>query len=198
MCNAFGVRLLDICKSNCIRVVNGRLCDDCSKGDFTFISHNGSSVIDYLLTKECNFSNISQFKILENNVFSDHSPVMFSLLHGVVLPKHDTPVEVRVKWDSKRRDEFRSALIAQLPTLYHVTDNIDTSSIGSINSAVDKFTYCINSVATPFFSKSVKPNNDHAFSNRILKMQIGLILSVLMQSVVILMHIVYSSKITLV
>ena len=103
-----------------------------------------------------------------------------------------------MKWDSKRRDEFRSALIAQLPTLYHVTDTIDTSSIGSINTAVDKFTYCINSVATPFFSKSVKPNNDHAFSNRILKMQIGLILSVLMQSVVILMHIVYSSKITLV
>ena len=77
VCNAFSVRLLDICKSICIRVVNGRLCDDCNKGDFTFISHNGSSVIDYLLTKECNFSNISQFKILENNVFSDHSPVVF-------------------------------------------------------------------------------------------------------------------------
>jgi len=24
-------------------------------------------------------------------VFSHHSPVMFSLLHGVVLPKHETP-----------------------------------------------------------------------------------------------------------
>ena len=47
VCNAFGVsRLLDICKSNCIRVVNGRLCDDCNKGEFTFISRNGSSVID--------------------------------------------------------------------------------------------------------------------------------------------------------
>ena len=79
---------------------------------------------------------------------------LFSLLHGVVLPKHETPEEVRVKWDSKRRDKFRSALIAQLPTLYHVTDNIDTD--------------CINSVATPFFSKSIKPNNAHVFSNRIL------------------------------
>ena len=72
-----------------------------------------------------------------------------------------------MKWDSIRRDEFRSALIAQLPTLYHVTDNIDTSSVGSIKSAVDKLTYCINSVATPYFSESVKPNNAHAFSNRI-------------------------------
>ena len=72
-----------------------------------------------------------------------------------------------MKWDSIRRDEFRSALIAQLPTLYHVTDNIDTSSVGSINSAVDKLTDCINSVATPYFSESVKPNNAHAFSNRI-------------------------------
>ena len=92
---------------------------------------------------------------------------LFSLLHGVVLPKHETPEEVRVKWDSIRRDEFRSALIAQLPTLYHVTDNIDTSSVGSIKSAVDKLTDCINSVATPYFSESVKPNNAHAFSNRI-------------------------------
>jgi len=100
-------------------------------------------------------------------VFSDDSPVMVSLLHGSVLPKPETPEEVRVEWDSKHRDEFRSALIAQLPTLYHVTDNIDTSSIGSINSAVDKFTQCINSVAIPFFSISVKLNNAHVYSNRI-------------------------------
>jgi len=37
-----------------------------------------------------------------------------------------------------------------------VTDNIDTSSIGSINSAVNKFTECINSIATLFFSKVLK------------------------------------------
>jgi len=48
-----------------------------------------------------------------------------------------------------------------------ITDTIDTPSTGSINSAVDKFTECINSVATPIFSKSVKLNNSHAFSNRI-------------------------------
>ena len=48
-----------------------------------------------------------------------------------------------------------------------ITDTIDTPSTGSINSAVDKFTECINSVATPIFSKSVKLNNAHAFSNRI-------------------------------
>jgi len=93
---------------------------------------------------------------------------MFSLLHGVILPKHEPHEEVRVKWDSKRRDEFRSALI-KLPTLYHVTDNIDISSIGSINSTVDTFTDYINSFATTFFAKSVKPNNAHVFSNRILK-----------------------------
>jgi len=50
-----------------------------------------------------------------------------------------------------------------------ITDTIDTPSTGSINSAVDKFTECINSVATPIFSKCVKPNNSHAFSNRIIK-----------------------------
>jgi len=79
-----------------------------------------------------------------------------------------------------------------------VTDNIDTSSIGSINSAVDKFTECINSIATLFFSKVLKQTMLMSLVIVFKKMLIGLILNVLMQSVVILMHSVYSSKITLV
>ena len=63
----------------------------------------------------------------------------------------------------------------------------------SINSAVDKFTECINSVASHFSQRVL--NQPMLVS---LKMQIGLILSVLMQRVIILMHNVYSSKITLV
>lgn len=84
------------------------------EGAYTFISHNGTSVIDYLLTKECNFSNISQSKVLENNILSDLSPLMVSL-------HHDFPEEVREKWSNRHRNDFRSALIAQLSTLHNLT-----------------------------------------------------------------------------
>ena len=49
-CNSFGIKLLDLCKSTNIRVVNGRLGEDHGKDSFTFVSHGGASVVDYLLT----------------------------------------------------------------------------------------------------------------------------------------------------
>ena len=77
-CNTFGTRLLDICKSTDLRIVNGRLYHDCMIGNYTYISRLGSSVIDYLLTKYCNFSKISSFKVHDFNEWSDHSPLSFN------------------------------------------------------------------------------------------------------------------------
>ena len=46
VCNSHGVRLLDLCKSTSLRIVNGRVGNT---DQYTFLSHNGLSVIDYLL-----------------------------------------------------------------------------------------------------------------------------------------------------
>jgi hypothetical protein len=55
-CNSFGVKVLDLCKANNLRIANGRLFNDIS-GMYTCANANGASVIDYMLTKECNFNN---------------------------------------------------------------------------------------------------------------------------------------------
>ena len=60
-----------------MRIVNGRVGED--QGLFTFISRNGASVVDYLLCKECNFSNITCFNVNSMNEWSDHTPISFSL-----------------------------------------------------------------------------------------------------------------------
>lgn len=70
-CNVFGHRLLDLCKSTSLRILNGRADDD-RNGAFTFISSQGASVIDYLLTKDCNFSLICNFTVHDLNEWSDH------------------------------------------------------------------------------------------------------------------------------
>jgi hypothetical protein len=49
-CNSFGLRLLDVCKSFCVSIVNGRIGND--QGLLTYVSRNGASVVDYLLCKE--------------------------------------------------------------------------------------------------------------------------------------------------
>ena len=78
-CNTFGLKLLDLCKSTCFRIVKGRLGHEFGNGVFTFASQQGASVIDYVLARECDFANINMFSVQDFSGFSDHCPISFSL-----------------------------------------------------------------------------------------------------------------------
>ena len=58
--NSHGVKLLDLCKSTCLRIANGRVGNSCKQ---TFYSNNGTSVIYYLLATEYSFSSIYDFTV---------------------------------------------------------------------------------------------------------------------------------------
>jgi len=159
--NNHGIKLLDLCKSTTLRIVNGRIGDSCKQ---TFFSSNGSSVIDYLLTNECNFPLLSQFTVGEFNEWSDHAPLHFSLFGNNCLPSYETFTDVKYKWDSSRRDEFRSRIISKLPIFNDIVRSIDNSNQLSINSIIDKFTATIRSEADELFSKSYKYSNKPSFN----------------------------------
>ena len=55
--NRFGDYLLDLCKAAGMRIVNGRIFPNTDK--MTCFTHNGESVVDYLITSENNFSSLS-------------------------------------------------------------------------------------------------------------------------------------------
>ena len=74
--NNYGIKLLDLCKSTGLRIVNGRLANT---HQYTFISHNGCSVIDYLLTCDNDLSQLNRFCIDSYTQWSDHAPLSFSL-----------------------------------------------------------------------------------------------------------------------
>ena len=42
--------MLDLCKNTGLRICNGRLGEDCDKGDYTIYCRRGRSVVDYFLT----------------------------------------------------------------------------------------------------------------------------------------------------
>ena len=71
--NKRGDELLDFCKSNEFPIVNGRKIGDLF-GKYISHQYNGSSAIDYLLTTNNFFENISMFQV-GNFVpwLSDHS-----------------------------------------------------------------------------------------------------------------------------
>lgn len=150
ICNSHGTKLLDLCKSSCLRIVNGRLGDT---NAFTFVSQHGTSVIDYLLTKESNFSQISNFVIESMNIWSDHTPIHFILRCNNFKPVDEEILETKIKWDQMLRDRFRSELIIKLPDFNRLTYNIDPSNRKSINDVMNNFTNTIRNVADPLFSK---------------------------------------------
>ena len=55
---ASGIKLLDICKSSNLRIVNCRIGDE--SGRYTFIANTGKSVIDYAIVS------CTLFPIIEN------------------------------------------------------------------------------------------------------------------------------------
>jgi hypothetical protein len=163
----FGHRLLDLCKSTSLRIVNGRADDD-RNGAFTFISSQGASVIDYLLTKDCNFSQICNFTVHDLNEWSDHCPISFNLKCN--LPRkierisHDEFV-CRYKWSDDCKNEFRAKLIAKLPVFNTLTNCIYVENKTSVNNLVTDFTSIIQDIAKPLFFKSHIVKKDASFCN---------------------------------
>ena len=73
--NNHGKRLLEICKSADLRILNGRVSGE-SLGRATFHGRNGISVIDYALCDQDLFLNVSNFIVKQPNPLSDHSPIV--------------------------------------------------------------------------------------------------------------------------
>ena len=91
--NNFGKTLADFCKSRDMHIINGRLFDD-TCGNYTCLSNDGKSVVDYFITCKNVFDFVSYFTVGERDE-SDHYPLIchFSLFKKV-MDLIDTSVTV--------------------------------------------------------------------------------------------------------
>ena len=122
-CNSFGIRLLELCKSTYYRIVNGRL----DNGMYTYVGPNGASVNDDLLSKEEKFSEICNSENLKQSIWSDHSPIQFSLRKytpGKLV--HKTEIRHVLKWNSEVKAKFRNGLIGSLPHFNNVINIVES------------------------------------------------------------------------
>ena len=65
--NGQGKRLIELCKMCNLRVVNGRVGEDRSRGRITCVTYNGQSVMDYVLCSPSLFARIRCFQLLNPN-----------------------------------------------------------------------------------------------------------------------------------
>lgn len=80
-----GRRLLLLCQTSNLIIANWWVLSDCSSGEFTYCSHNGLSVVDYLLLNPNDVQHLTDFKVLEFNEFSDHAPIYFTFKFRSVI-----------------------------------------------------------------------------------------------------------------
>ena len=130
--NAFGRRILELCKSSGLRICNGRFGADSRK--ITFNNKNGSSVIDYLLyTQSEMFKSIKSFNVEPFNTFSCHAPIVVELyLKGNSIIKGQYNCSKykynKFKWNEGSEGDIRRQLIANAQTfdlLLNFNENCD-------------------------------------------------------------------------
>ena len=72
--NNHGKRLLEICRSADLRILNRRVSGD-SLGRVTFHGKNGVSVVDYAVCDQDLLSHVANFALKDPLHLSDHSPI---------------------------------------------------------------------------------------------------------------------------
>ena len=118
--NSNGELLVEFCKANNLKIVNGRCGADKELGDFTFNSPNGSSTIDYCIISPNFFSHILDFEVdvLDQNLSDFHSPIILTLktdYENTQTNNTDQTIEsdinyepINSKWCSDKKLEFQS------------------------------------------------------------------------------------------
>lgn len=101
-----GSELLKGASESSYIILNGRTNSD-PFGEFTFVSHLGSSVVDYGIISLQAASQIKDFRVLETSE-SDHFPIEIELLHSET-PRHPTIIyesKPYIKWNNQNSKNF--------------------------------------------------------------------------------------------
>ncbi|KAK3098000.1 hypothetical protein FSP39_015209 [Pinctada imbricata] len=132
--NDYGYKLLSLCRSSGLRILNGRVGDS---SEFTFAGGRGLSVIDYLILAPDAFRLISDFRIDDFNVYSDHAPLLISLIcrshqqndHDHVNAGNFEKIRC-LKWDA---DSANLADIVKVTSLSAIAGKIRICSVKKIH-----------------------------------------------------------------
>ena len=155
--NRYGICLIDLCKATDMHILNGRLLENTDK-----MTGNGESLIDYVLSSERNFCDISDMKVFDFNDFSNHAPISInwkicterSSITNTVHKFHKT----FYKWDDCHKNDFIYKLECDINLLYTICEEDS-----SIDATVEHFSDFITERANSLFQKDVKIHKDNIF-----------------------------------
>jgi hypothetical protein len=147
--NYHGNLLTEICKSNNLRLLNGRFLGD-SIGFYTFYNSNGKSTVDYMLASSILYTYIEYFCISPPNELSDHC----LLSTGIKLSTRNTNVNSdkynmcadTFIWSQGCEERYLDAILDEesVNDLAHLHHMLDDSNFSEVNTIVSTLTNIYN------------------------------------------------------
>ena len=153
--NKYGRSLNEICISNDLYFLNGRIRGD-NSGKFTCHKFNGASVIDYAIVSSCLLDKIIYFSVHSPDYYSCHCPISFCLKTRPFDRSMDDsnesfkllPMPDSFQWESSANMVFQKLLSDhfQSSELTNCAKNLDNNPV-MIDHTVEVFTKQIKNIA---------------------------------------------------
>ena len=133
--NTNGRLLIDLCKTTEMVLVNGRL-NNRNSGDYTCITHNGESVIDYFVIDYDAFDDVNKLSVLEfDPCLSDvHCPVAMELknLKHVPVEIYEMNQKTR-RWNKQTQERFYQEIIKKDLTALEILIDNEVNTLNTLN-----------------------------------------------------------------
>lgn len=153
--NSFGKSLLSLCCNLEMHVLNGRKHSDMG-GEFTYVSHLGKSVIDYITVSTELFEDVKDFQVMNIDI-SPHFPIVCTFganyNTGPSTKGGKSRKWTRYKWNDDKRVHFMSKLghniVQEKISIFN-----DLMNVGDVNAAVDSLTGILQYAASDMVCRS--------------------------------------------
>ena len=151
--------LLELCKATCLRVVNGRCCEDSTIGNFTCVQEVGNSLVDYVLYRRDLFKLFTTFRVDNPNIIYDHCCLHFSLKLGHRNGNQNDVNEVHSNDDINHKTSFTYKWKHELKDQYKEACS-DTNTANKFTNLSNNLTNTstvedtLNHICTPLFGKT--------------------------------------------
>ena len=132
----------------------------------TCYTHNGESVVDYVLTSQANFEIISNFQIGDFIECSNHAPTSLTLQTFINMITNVEEEHISYKWNPEHKNAFLNDISRDILNRI-VSDVIDSNY--EPDDIVSCFTQFLTDRANPYFQKDIRRTQRQFLSTLIQK-----------------------------
>ncbi|CAG2231196.1 unnamed protein product [Mytilus edulis] len=153
--NTVGTKLLDLCLSSRLRLLNGRFLGD-SLGYYTYMSSSGFSTVDYAVVSESLLSSVKYFKTNDFTYLSDHVQITLYMKCSINIDKEIGLEEKGWHWikSYKWTENSKLKLIDALLTENVKNEIIEFEMVNSeenqvgVDEATEKLTKILDNISS--------------------------------------------------